>query len=109
MKKILFITPPFHAGVVEVAGRWVPLNMVYLTASAREAGLDVYLYDAMTKGVGHKEIVAKIREIKPDYVATTAITCSSPDALEIIKNLAGIGFVSSENDPFSPPSPCLFS
>ncbi|MBE9541773.1 MAG: cobalamin-dependent protein [Proteobacteria bacterium] len=86
MKKILFITPPYHAGVVEVAGRWVPLNMVYLTASAREAGLEVYLYDAMTKGVGHKEIVAKIKEIKPDYVATTAITCSSPDSLEVIKN-----------------------
>ena len=86
MKKILFITPPYHAGVVEVAGRWVPLNMVYLTASAREAGLEVYLYDAMTKGVGHDEINEKIREVNPDYVATSAITCSSPDALQIIIN-----------------------
>ena len=37
----------------------MPLNMVYLTASAREAGLEVHLYDAMTKGVGHSEIKKK--------------------------------------------------
>lgn len=85
MKKILFITPPFHAGVVEVAGRWVPLNMVYIAAAAREAGLDAHIYDAMTKGVGHPEIEAKIRELKPDYVATTAITCTSPDALKVLE------------------------
>jgi len=60
--------------------------MVYLTAAAREAGIEVHLYDAMTKGVGHEEINNKIREIDPHYVATTAITCSSPDALEIIIN-----------------------
>lgn len=85
MKKILFITPPYHAGVVEVAGRWVPLNLVYIAAAAREAGLDVHIYDAMTKGVGHAEIEAKIKELNPDYVATTAVTCSSPDALEVLK------------------------
>ena len=86
MKKILFITPPYHAGVVEVAGRWIPLNMVYLTAAAREAGLEVHLYDAMTKGVGHDEIKTEIKKLRPDYVATTAITCSSPDSLEVVKN-----------------------
>ncbi|MDO8446215.1 MAG: radical SAM protein [Deltaproteobacteria bacterium] len=85
MKKILFITPPYHAGVVEVAGRWVPLNMVYIAAAAREAGLEAHIYDAMTKGVGHAEIEAKIRELQPDYVATTAITCTSPDALKVIE------------------------
>ncbi len=85
-KKILFITPPFHAGVVEVAGRWVPLNMVYLTAAARLSGVEVHLYDAMTKGVGHKEIQAKIKKVKPDYLATTAVTCSSPDALEVVRS-----------------------
>jgi len=85
MKKILFITPPFHAGVVEVAGRWVPLSMVYLAGAAREAGLSVKIYDAMTKGVGHKEIETKIREFMPHYVATSAITCTLPDALIIME------------------------
>ncbi|MDH4227919.1 MAG: cobalamin-dependent protein [Deltaproteobacteria bacterium] len=84
-KKILFVTPPYHAGVVEVAGRWVPLNMVYLVAAARAAGWDAVVYDAMTKGVGHAEIEAKIKEVKPDVVATGAITCTLPDALRIMQ------------------------
>jgi anaerobic magnesium-protoporphyrin IX monomethyl ester cyclase len=84
-KRILFITPPFHAGVVEVAGRWVPLNMVYLAGSARAAGLEPFIYDAMTKGIGHEEIEAKIKEIRPDYVATGAITCTLPDALKVLE------------------------
>lgn len=85
MRKILFITPPFHAGVVEVAGRWVPLSMVYLAGAARNAGLNVQIYDAMTKDVGHKEIEAKIMAFKPHYVATSAITCTLPDALKIME------------------------
>ncbi|MCK5236131.1 MAG: cobalamin-dependent protein [Deltaproteobacteria bacterium] len=83
-KKVLFITPPYHAGVVEVAGSWVPLYFVYLAGAARKAGCDVVVYDAMTKMVGHKEIEEKIREVKPDYVATGAITCTLPDALELL-------------------------
>lgn len=84
-KKILFITPPYHAGVVEVAGRWVPLHLVYLAGAAREAGFEPVIYDAMTKGVGHSEIEEKIKECRPDFVATSAITCTLPDALEVLK------------------------
>lgn len=85
MKRILFITPPYHAGVVEVAGRWVPLNMVYLAGAAREAGFDAYIYDAMTKGVGHPEIEKRISAVRPDYVATSAITCTLPDAIMVME------------------------
>ncbi len=84
-KTILFITPPYHAGVVEVAGRWVPLYFVYLAAAAREAGLTPVVYDAMTKGVTHAEIEEKIKEVKPDYVATGAITCTLPDAIKVLE------------------------
>lgn len=85
MKKILFITPPFHAGVVEVAGSWVPLYFVYLAASARAAGFDAEIYDAMTKKVGYPEIESRIRQSQPDYVAVSAITCTSPDAIKVIE------------------------
>jgi anaerobic magnesium-protoporphyrin IX monomethyl ester cyclase len=84
-KKILFITPPYHCGVVEVAGRWVPLTFVYLAGAAREAGFDPLIYDAMTKGHGFRQIRRRIAEVKPDYVASTAITSTAPDALEILK------------------------
>lgn len=85
MKKIMFITPPFHAGVVEVAGSWVPLYFVYLAGSARSAGFDAEIYDAMTKRVDHSDIESKIRESRPDFVAVSAITCTSPDAIKVVE------------------------
>ncbi len=84
-KKILFITPPYHCGVVEVAGRWAPLTFVYLAGAAREAGLEPEIYDAMSKDVGFNEIKARIEKSRPDYVATTAITSTITDALEICR------------------------
>ncbi len=83
--KVLFITPPFHAGVVEVAGRWVPLYFVCLSGALRAGGHAPYIYDAMTKDVGYPEIEQKIRELDPDVVATTAITCTSPDAIKVLE------------------------
>ncbi|MGE5893967.1 MAG: cobalamin-dependent protein, partial [bacterium] len=84
-KKILFITPPYHCGVVEVAGRWMPLTFVYLAGAVREAGFEPVIYDAMTKHHGFKEIEQRIIDEKPNYVATTAITSTAPDALEILR------------------------
>ncbi len=83
--RVLFITPPFHAGVVEVAGRWVPLYFVYLAGALRASGHEPHIYDAMTKDVGYSEIEARIRELRPDIVATTAITCTSLDAIKVIE------------------------
>src|SRR3990172_1724005 len=84
-KKVLFITPPFHAGVVEVAGSWVPLYLVYLAGAARAAGYHAAIYDAMTKNVGYAEIEQKIRSYKPDFVAVSVITCTAPDAVQVIE------------------------
>jgi anaerobic magnesium-protoporphyrin IX monomethyl ester cyclase len=83
--RVLFITPPFHAGVVEVAGRWVPLYFVTLAGSVRGAGHEAFIYDAMTKFVGYPEIEARIRELRPDVVCTTAMTCTSPDAIRLME------------------------
>jgi anaerobic magnesium-protoporphyrin IX monomethyl ester cyclase len=84
-RKILFITPPYHCGVVEVAGRWVPLTFVYLAEAVRRAGFEPVIYDAMTKQHGFPEIEARIREEAPAYVATTAITSTAPDALLVLE------------------------
>ncbi len=85
-KKILFITPPYHCGVVEVAGHWVPLTFVYLAAAARDAGLEPVIYDAMTKRHDHAAIRKRIAAERPAYVATTAITSTYPDALEVLRS-----------------------
>lgn len=89
-KKILFITPPFHAGVVEVAGSWVPLYLVYLAGAARAAGFEAEIYDAMTKQVGFDEIRDRIKESRPDFVGISSFTCTVPDCItltEIVKSV----------------------
>jgi anaerobic magnesium-protoporphyrin IX monomethyl ester cyclase len=82
-RKILFITPPYHCGVVEVAGTWPPLVFIYLGAQAQKAGWDVEVYDAMSLRHDYKEIRKKFRETKFDVLATSAITPTFPDALEV--------------------------
>ena len=67
--KVLFITPPFHAGVVEVDGRWVPLYFVYLAGALKATGHEAHIYDAMTKFVGYDAIEAKIRSEMDDAIA----------------------------------------
>lgn len=81
--KVLFVTPPYHCGVVEVAGRWIPLQYVYLAGAARAAGFDCEIYDAMSLFVGHEEIAARIDEVRPDVVCVSAITATFPDALQV--------------------------
>lgn len=84
-KKILFVTPPYHCGVVEVAGRWIPLGFVYLAGAARQAGVDAEIYDAMTKDHGYPEIEARLRQSDPDYVAVTAITSTINDSIKTLE------------------------
>jgi anaerobic magnesium-protoporphyrin IX monomethyl ester cyclase len=48
-KKVLLITPPYHCGVLESAGSWMPLGMVYVAGSLQKSGHEVRIYDAMTK------------------------------------------------------------
>ncbi|MDH3519673.1 MAG: cobalamin-dependent protein [Myxococcales bacterium] len=91
MHKILFVTPPYHCGVVEVAGRWIPLHLVYLAGSARAAGFDCEIYDAMSLDASHAEIARVIETTGPDLVATSCITSTYPDGLEILKAAKALG------------------
>jgi anaerobic magnesium-protoporphyrin IX monomethyl ester cyclase len=78
--RVLLVTSPYHSGVVEAAGTWMPLAMVYIAGAARAAGAEVEIYDAMSLYVTHDDIGRKIAEFKPDIVGTTAITATEPDA-----------------------------
>lgn len=78
MKKLLLVTPSYHCGVVEVAGRWLPLNLLYLATAARKAGFEVGLFDAMSRFVGDDEILAEVRRVGPDVVAIPSITATIP-------------------------------
>lgn len=85
MSKVLLITPPYHCGVVESAGRWPHLGFIYIAGSLREAGHEVVIYDAMSKDHGYEDIEARIALERPDVVASTAYTATLPTAVEVLR------------------------
>jgi anaerobic magnesium-protoporphyrin IX monomethyl ester cyclase len=78
--RVLLVTAPYHSGVVESAGVWMPLNFAYLAGAARKAGAEVEIYDAMSLFASHDDIRKKIEAYQPDLVGTTAITATEPDS-----------------------------
>ncbi len=84
-KKVLLITPPYHCGVLESAGTWMPLGMVYVAGSLQNAGYEVKIYDAMSKFHTLKDIKNHIKDYCPDAVGTAAYTSSLYDAISVLK------------------------
>ncbi len=84
-KKVLLITPPYHSGVVEVAGRWLPLGLLYIGGVLKENGFKVTLYDAMTEGHSLNDIRERIDALKPDIVGCGAYTSTVNATLEVLK------------------------
>lgn len=82
--KIVFVTPAYHCGVVEVAGSWPPLGLLYLAAQAEKAGWDAEVYDAMTLRHDLKDIKEHLQRGNYDVVATTAITPTYPAARDLL-------------------------
>ena len=90
MKKLLLVTPPYHCGVVEVAGRWLPLNLLYLATAARRAGVEVALYDAMSRFDGDDKIVAEVQRQRPDFVCIPSITATVPAVHETARRIKAV-------------------
>ena len=84
MIKVLLITPPYHCGVVEAAGTWLPLNLVYLAGALRNSGYEVEIYDAMTKFDSHEDIARHIKNRQPDVVATGGFTATVNDCVKLL-------------------------
>jgi anaerobic magnesium-protoporphyrin IX monomethyl ester cyclase len=85
IKKVMLVTPPYHCGVLESAGKWLPLGFAYIAGSLREAGFETIIYDAMTKYHELKDIKKRIAEEKPDVVATGCYTSTYPAGLQVLK------------------------
>lgn len=84
--RILLVHPNYHSGGAEIAGNWPPAWAAYLAGALRGAGYDdVHFIDAMTDHVDDAVLEARIRELKPDIVGTTAITPSIYKAEETLK------------------------
>lgn len=83
--KVLLVTPPYHSGVVESAGRWPNLGFVYIAGELEKAGFEVEIYDAMSKFHDYDQIRERIRSRAPDFIGVTAFTASINDSVKVLK------------------------
>ncbi len=84
-KKVLLVTPPYHCGVLESAGVWLPLGFVYLGGSLKHLPVEVEIYDAMSKFHSFEDVEKNLEEKKPFLVATTAYTPTFSAAVEVLR------------------------
>lgn len=89
---VMLVTPPYHAGVVESAGSWLPLGLLYVGGALKGAGYGVQLYDAMTKFHTLEQIRDTLRREQPGAVFVSSITATFPDGLEVCR-------IAKEEDP----------
>lgn len=83
--RILLVTPPYHSGVVETAGRWPHAGFVYLAGALRASDYDPIIYDAMARMDDYAAIEREIRRIQPDVVATSTFTASVPESIALLR------------------------
>ena len=84
--RIVFIHPNYHSGGAEIAGSWPPAWVAYLTGHLRRAGFDdIHFIDAMTNHLDHDAVRARLAELKPDVIGTTAITPAIYEAEELLR------------------------
>ena len=82
---VLLITPPYHCGVVESAGRWPNLGFIYIAGELEKAGFEVEIYDAMSRFHTFDQIREHIQDVQPAFVGGTAITATINDAVRVLQ------------------------
>jgi anaerobic magnesium-protoporphyrin IX monomethyl ester cyclase len=83
--EILLVTPPYHSGVVESAGSWLPLGLLYVGGALQRAGYGVALYDAMTRFHTLEQVRETLRRERPDAVFVSCITATVLDGIEVCR------------------------
>lgn len=85
--RIVFVHPNYHSGGAEIAGSWPPAWVAYLAGALKKAGYtDITFIDAMTDHIDHDALRQRFRDLKPDVIATTAITPAIYEAEEVMKS-----------------------
>jgi anaerobic magnesium-protoporphyrin IX monomethyl ester cyclase len=84
--RIVLVHPNYHSGGAEIAGNWPPAWVAYLAGHLKDAGFtDIHFIDAMTNDLSDEDLAARLKELKPDVVGTTAITPSIYKAERVLK------------------------
>ncbi len=93
MARVLFVAPPYRCWGVQVIGTWPPLQLAYLAGSAKAAGHEAAIFDAMNKNLDFEDVRDKVADWKPDVVVTldylpvsgAISTATVPAALEALR------------------------
>ncbi len=83
--EILLVTPPYHSGVVESAGSWLPLGLLYVGGALLRAGYGAALYDAMTRFHTLNQVRETLRRERPAAVFVSCITSTVLDGMEVCR------------------------
>lgn len=83
--RVVLVTPPYHAGVVESAGCWPHLGFIYIAGALRAAGHEPAIYDAMSKGHSLARVRAELRRLRPDVVGVSAKTPALYAAMDVLR------------------------
>lgn len=92
IKNIILATPPYHSGVLESAGLWPPLGLVYIAGELRKHGYNVEIYDSMSLQHSLEEVREYLRNKVYDVLGVSSITASIVAATEVLK-------ISKEENP----------
>lgn len=84
-QRVLLATPPYHCGMVESAGVWMPLGLAYLASSLERAGHESEIYDAMSLFHDEEQVRARLERSMPDVVAVTAYTATIGAASAVLR------------------------
>ena len=85
IKNILLATPPYHAGVLESAGVWPPLGLVYIAGELRKHGYNVEIYDSMSLQHTFEEVRRYLQRKKFDVLGVSSITASIVAATKMLE------------------------
>ena len=84
--RIVLIHPNYHSGGAEIAGNWPPAWVAYIAGALKSSGYaDIHFLDAMTHHMSDDDLRARIAELQPDIVGTTAITPSIYTAERVLE------------------------
>ena len=85
-RRVMLVTPPYHCGMVESAGVWMPLGLAYLAGSLKANGfepIDLRRDVALRRPRGRS--ARELERQHPDVVATTAYTATVNAATEVLR------------------------
>ncbi|MFO8057031.1 MAG: radical SAM protein [bacterium] len=83
--KVLHVRPPKIMGALEESMVQHPVNLLYLAAAARQAGHEPHVRDFEVEKFSERIVKSRTRELSPELVGITCLTCNVKMGAQIIK------------------------